>query len=450
LEMAFTRIFARSVNRFTCIHVYLNSPFQDEVEPMLQLYNTMTRQKEPFRLKNGRARGAVRMFSCGPSIYSAPHIGNYRTFIWEDVLQRYLEYQGYEVKRVISLTDIEDKAIEEAKERGLPVGELTGPIAERFIEEAGRLRIKLPERIPRSSTSVQQAVYLIRKLIEKGYAYRYKADIFFDPLKFKDFGKLFRLDMSKWPKTKKRFKRDTYTGLRWNRGDFILWHGCNGDDEVCWDTEIGRGRPSWNVQDPAMISETLGYCLDIFCGGIDNIYRHHDYNIAVMESVSGEELARYWLHGRHVLADGKKMSKSLHNIVYPETLIEQGFSWEQIRYYLLSRQYRKELNLCMDGVREQSSKLDALRAMTRELLIPREKTEQTVEDEAVSSLTQALTASFEAGMNNDLDTPSAVEGLCGAVQRLHFLHKIGRIGREQTQIIEERLRKTDSVLQVLF
>ncbi|MGO8942313.1 MAG: class I tRNA ligase family protein [Syntrophobacteraceae bacterium] len=417
---------------------------------MLQLYNTMTRQKEPFRPENGRARGVVRMFSCGPSIYSPPHIGNYRTFIWEDLLQRYLEYQGYEVKRVINLTDIEDKAVEEAQEHGLPVGELTGAIAGRFIEEARLLRIKLPERIPRSSTSVQQAVYLIRKLIEKGYAYRHKADIFFDPLKFKDFGKLFRLDMSKWPKTRKRFKRDTYPGLRWNLGDFILWHGCEAGDEVCWDTEIGRGRPSWNVQDPAMISETLGYCLDIFCGGIDNLYRHHDYNIAVMESVSGEELARYWLHGQHVLVDAKKMSKSLHNIVYPGNLIEQGFSWEQIRFYLLSRQYRKKLNLSMDGVRAASSKLDALRAMTRDLSIPGEKTERIIDNEAVSSLTEDLTASFDAGMNDDLDTPSALEGLFGAVQRLHFLHKIGRIGTEQTRTIEERLRKADSVLQVLF
>jgi cysteinyl-tRNA synthetase len=199
-----------------------------------------------------------------------------------------------------------------------------------------------------------------------------------------------------------------------------------------------------------MISETLGYSLDIFCGGIDNLYRHHDYNIAVMESVSGEKLARHWLHGRHVLAGGKKMSKSLHNIVYPGNLIEQGFSWEQIRFYLLSRQYRKEINLSMDGVRAQGSKLDALRAMTRDLSIPGERTEQIMEDEAVSSLIEDLTASFEAGMNNDLDTPSAVEGLFGAVQRLHFLHKIGRIGREQTRTIEEKLRKTDSVLQVLF
>ncbi len=405
----------------------------------------MTRQKEPFRPQNS----VVRMFTCGPSIYSAPHIGNYRTFIWEDVLQRYLEYLGYEVKRAINLTDIEDKAIEQAEERGMSVAELTGAVAGRFIEEAGRLRIKLPERIPRSSTSVEQAVHLIQKLLEKSYAYRYKGNIFFDPLKFKGFGKLFRLDMNKWPKTRKRFKRDTYPGRRWNLGDFILWHGCKRGDEVCWDTQIGKGRPSWNVQDPAMIAQTLGYSLDIFCGGIDNLYRHHDYNIAVMESVSGQELARYWLHGQHVLVGGKKMSKSLHNIIYPENLFEQGFSWEQIRFYLLSKQYRRKLNLSMDAVRTESSRLDALRAMTRELSIPGENSEQ-IRDEAVDGLTEALTASFEAGMNNDLDTPSAVKGIFGAVQGLHLLHKIGRIGREQTQTIKERLRKADSVLQFLF
>jgi cysteinyl-tRNA synthetase len=389
------------------------------------------------------------MFSCGPSIYAPPHIGNYRTFIWEDVLQRYLKYLGYEVKRVINLTDIEDKAIEEAEERGMPVGELTGAIAGRFFEEAGRLRIELPEKIPRSSTSVEQAVYLVRKLIEKGYAYRHKGDIFFDCLKFEGFGKLFRLDMSRWPKTKKRFKRDTYPGRRWNLGDFILWHGCMKGDKVCLDTEIGLGRPSWNIQDPAMISENLGYSLDIFCGGIDNLYRHHDYNIAVMESVSGEELARYWLHGEHVLAGGKKMSKSLHNIVYPEDLLEQGFSWEQIRFYLLSKHYRKKLALNMDEARTASLRLEALREMTA-VLLRGSRPEETINDEAVSELTEELSVSLETGMNNDLDTPSAIDGLFGAIQRLLFLHKTGRIGREQARAIADRLRRTDSVLQVLF
>jgi len=413
---------------------------------MLQLYNTMSRQKEPFRLKDGLV---VKMFSCGPSIYAPPHIGNYRTFIWQDLLQRYLDYLGYEVKRALNLTDIEDKAIEEAQERGVPVGELTGETALRFIEEARRLRIELPATIPRSSTSVEQAVHLIRKLLEKGFAYRYRADIFFDPLKFKGFGKLFRLDMSKWPQTRKRFKQDTYPGLRWNLGDFILWHGCKKRDKVCWDTEIGKGRPSWNIQDPAMISQTLGYSLDIFCGGIDNLYRHHDYNIAVMESVSGKELSRYWLHGQHVLVGGKKMSKSLHNIVYPEDLLGQGFSWEQIRFYLMSRHYRKRIDMNMDQVHKAGSRLEALREMAADLLRGA-GVEKTINDRAVSDLTVELKVSFETAMNNDLDTQSAVNGVFGAVQRLHSLQKTGRIGMEQTRAIGNQLLRTDSVLQVLF
>ena len=413
---------------------------------MLQLFNTMSRRKEVFRPLNR----VVRMFTCGPSIYSPPHIGNYRTFIWEDVLQRYLEYGGLEVKRVINLTDIEDKAIEESQERGIRVEEITESNAARFIEEAGRLRINLPKRIPRSSTSIVQAVYLIRKLLEKGCAYRYKGDIFFDPLKYKDFGKLFRLDMSRWPKTKTRFKKDTYPGQRWNLGDFILWHGCDSGDVVCWDTEIGRGRPSWNIQDPAMISELLGYSLDIFCGGIDNLYRHHDYSIAVMESVSGKELARYWLHGRHVLVNGKKMSKSLHNIVYPQDLVENGYSWEQIRFYLLSRQYRKNLNLNMDHIRAESLRLDELRGIIRDLTSAGKSSQKSIKDDSANSLIDDITVSFEAGMNNDLDTPSAVEGLSGAIKRLHSLYKKGEIGGEKLSSVESKLQRVDSVLQFLF
>ncbi|MDR3557496.1 MAG: class I tRNA ligase family protein [Syntrophobacteraceae bacterium] len=412
---------------------------------MLELYNTMTRRKELFR----PIGSPVRMFTCGPSIYSAPHVGNYRTFIWEDVLQRYLEYLGHDVRRVINLTDIEDKAIEEALGRGMPVGELTGGNAERFVAEAGRLRIKLPERIPRASTSVEQAVHLIGQLLDKGYAYRHEGDIFFDPLKFEGFGKLFRLDMSKWPKTKKRFKQDTYNGRRWNLGDFILWHSCGDDDSVCWNTEIGRGRPSWNIQDPAMISESLGYSLDIFCGGIDNIYRHHDYNIAVMESVSGLELARYWIHGEHVLVGGKKMSKSIGNIVYPGDMVDGGFSWEQIRFYLLSRQHRKRLNLDMDKAAEQGARLTDLRQMVSEL-VSGPRPGETARKETVESFIDSLTVSFEEAMNNDLDTPSAVAGLSRALAELLGIHKAGGIGREHTRMIEERLRKVDSVLQFLF
>jgi len=141
--------------------------------------------------------------------------------------------------------------------------------------------------------------------------------------------------MSRWPKEKRRFKKDTYHGQRWNLGDFILWHGHKPGDQVFWDTEIGRGRPSWNIQDPAIVTEHLGYTIDIACGGIDNLYRHHDYNIAVIEAASGKEFARFWVHGEHLLVDGKKMSKSVGNIVYPQDLMTKACTGQHIRFYLL-------------------------------------------------------------------------------------------------------------------
>ncbi|MHC1729459.1 MAG: class I tRNA ligase family protein [Syntrophobacteraceae bacterium] len=412
---------------------------------MLQFQNSMTRKIEPFQSKTDRV---ARMFTCGPSIYRRPHVGNYRTFIWEDLLLRYLEYQGYDVLRVINFTDIEDKSIEEAQARGESVAELTGAVADRIMEEADHLRIKLPEQIPRSSTSVEQAAHLISKLIEKGYAYWHGGNVFFDPLKYKDFGKLFRLDMSRWPKERRRFKRDTYPGQRWNLGDFVLWHGCKEGDTVYWDTEIGRGRPAWNVQDPAMISQSLGYSLDIFCGGIDNMYRHHDYNIAVMESVSGEELARYWLHGQHVLVGGKKMSKSLNNIIYPEDLLVEGLSWEHIRYYLLTRHYRKRLHLSMEKYRKSGLKLNALRGMIGD--ITGKQAEESIPDKAVRTLADDLTSRFEAGLNNDLDSAAALEGVFDTVKSLHSYRQKGRIGHREAAHIESQLRRIDCVLQVLF
>jgi cysteinyl-tRNA synthetase len=222
----------------------------------LRLHNTLTDRKEIFRPRD-RA-GPVTLFTCGPSIYDQPHIGNYRTFLYEDILQRHLDYLGYDVNRLINFTDVEDKSIARAKELGMSVSQLTEPIAERFHRECETLRIQLPPGpVPRSSTSVDQAVVLIQRLLDKGYAYRHQKDIFYDPLKFKGFGKLYGLDMSRWPKKRVRFRQDTYPGQRWNLGDFILWRGRrnSSSDEPCWDTELGRGRPAWNIQDPAMITK---------------------------------------------------------------------------------------------------------------------------------------------------------------------------------------------------
>ena len=415
---------------------------------MLHLFNTMSGRKELFE---PREPGIVRMFSCGPSIYRPPHVGNFRSFLWQDLLQRYLEYSGYKVDRVLNLTDVEDKAIEEAGKERVGVLELTGRVSEKFFEDARLLRIKLPDRIPRSSTSVDQAVRLIEVLMEKGYAYRHGGDIFFEPLKFEGFGKLFKLDMSRWPKETRRFRRDTYEGRRWNLGDFILWHGFKEGDTIYWDTSIGRGRPSWNIQDPAMITETLGYAIDISCGGVDNLHRHHDYNLAVIEAVSGKEFARFWIHGEHLLVGGKKMSKSLGNILYPSDFLKDGYDARHLRFYLLYGHHRKRFNVVPAKVARTAAKLDALTDLVR----------QVVRDEghAVSSGTSGdpghdpaadLARRFKEHMDDDLDVRGAFDAVLENMKKIAELNAQGRLDEDEHKKISGELRKIDSVLQVLF
>ncbi len=334
---------------------------------MLELFNTMSRSKEVFQPIEQKK---IKLFACGPSIYQRPHIGNYRTFLYEDLLIKYLEYSGYKVKHTIILTDIEDKAISEAKKKNQKISDLTTIAAKKFFEEAKLLNIKLPNPIPRSSTSIEQSAILIKKLMDTGYAYRYKGDIFFDALKFRDFGKLFRLDMRRWPKKKVRFKKDTYNGRRWNLGDFILWHGYKDGDITSWDTKIGKGRPSWNIQDPAVITKHLGYKVDINCGGIDNIYRHHDYTIAIIESVSKSPYANYYLHGEHLVVNGKSMSKSRGNILYPEDLLKKNLRPYHLRFFLLYRHYRKKLNFTGDKFKNSNHYIDLIRKTVFDLLNP--------------------------------------------------------------------------------
>lgn len=416
---------------------------------MLTLHNTMSRKKEKFTPRDPKN---VKMFTCGPSIYRRPHLGNYRSFVWEDLLQRYLEYSGYKVSRVINFTDVEDKAIAEAEEAGLSLDQLTDQNAQIFFNEADLLKIKLPNRIPRSSTSVDQAVGLIRILLEKGYAYWDKGDVFFDPLKFEGFGKLFRLDMKQWPKKRRLFRKDTYPGRRWNLGDFILWHGFKEGDKVYWDTEIGRGRPSWNIQDPAMITPELGFEIDISCGGVDNLYRHHDYNIAVIESISGREFAPYWIHGEHLLSNGKKMSKSIGNIVYPEDLIREDSQPRHIRFYLLYGHHRKKMNLTREDLRKKQLILDGF-SNTVEGLIGAESAGSspgTNGPAEAESLLHQIVNGFEAEMNDDLNVKGAFDRVSEAVSKLERVHRDVGLSNSQLRRLEESLRRIDSVLQVIF
>jgi cysteinyl-tRNA synthetase len=401
---------------------------------------------EVFKPREGSSQ--VKMFTCGPSIYNWPHIGNYRTFLFEDILQRYLEFRGYAVDRLINFTDVEDKAVARANQEGLPLEELTQPVADRFFKDCALLNINLPHPVARSSTSVDQAVYLIEQLLEKQIAYRHGGDVFYDPTKFKEFGKLYRLDMSRWPKKKIRFYKDTYPGQRWNLGDFILWKSWRqSDGNVYWETSLGKGRPAWNVQDPAMITKHLGHALDICCGGVDNLVRHHDYNIAVIEGVYGKELAKYWLHGQHVLIEGAKMSKSRGNIVYVQDLLNLGYQPHHIRFFLIYGNYRSKLNLTDDHLHLARGKVDTFREMVSRLRHPDAARGRSNKDS--EKLMDHLQIDFEDRLNDNLDVRGAFDGLYDKVYHLVRMDLDGRLGAPERDQAIEKLHYMDTVLKIL-
>ncbi len=389
------------------------------------------------------------MYTCGPSTYQPAHIGNYRTFLFEDILQRYLEYLGYKVTRLITLTDVEDKAIEQAKKENLTVEELSSRNEKTFFNDFKFLRIKTPNFAVRASTAVDQAAMLITKLVDCGAAYYYcykgEENVYFDPLKFEGFGKLAHLDMSKWPKKRRRFHKDTYPGTPWNMGDFILWHGCPKSD-ICYKTPVGTGRPAWNVQDPAIVTKHLGFEIDVACGGVDNLVRHHDYTIAVVESVSGRQFSRYWLHGGHLYVDGEKMSKSKGNVYYPKDLQANGYSGGKMRFFLIYGCYRETLDFTFEKLAETTKKLDNLKAKIADLQKTEPNSKQ--ESEKVKVLVEKIVSGFEEAMNDNLDLKTAFDSLYETMIELEGFKE--KIGVEDKKKITENLLRVDGVLQCLF
>jgi cysteinyl-tRNA synthetase len=416
---------------------------------LLKLYNSLTRKLEIFEPLEDRK---VKMVTCGPSIYQLPHIGNYRTFVFEDILNRYLEYLGYKVERLLTITDVEDKALAEAEKRNMPLKELTNGNVKQFIEELKKLKVKIPDYIQRSSAIVEQAVNLIEILVEKGFAYWYTHDgrrnVYFDPLKVEGFGKLFGLDMTKWPKQKKRFHRDTYTGNRWNKGDFILWHGYKEGDKVYWDTKIGKGRPSWNIQDPAMIPQDFGFKADIWCSGIDSTYRHHDYIIAIVESITGKPFVHYWLHAAHLIFEGEKMSKRKGNIKYPRDLLETECVWNHIRFFFIYGHYRHKLNFAFKDYNKICKLLRSFRKMVKKLDATEDSEQKS--SAVAKKLVKKIKSDFEEHMNDDLQVKATFDSLYKTVSSLVKLKEQKMLSVEDSKEALAELKAINYVLQAIF
>ncbi|MBI5075648.1 MAG: class I tRNA ligase family protein [Nitrospirae bacterium] len=405
---------------------------------MLRLFNTFGRKVEPFRTA-GNKRAAI--FTCGPSVYQRAHIGNFRTFLFEDILVRYLEYSGFAVERGMAVTDIEDKAIKEAEKHKTSVKKLTDRNISQFIKELKLLKMKVPHYMPRASECVDESVGIIKKLIEKKIAYNHGGNIYFDPLKVRGFGKLFGLDMSKWPKKRRRFHKDTYPGIQWNYGDFILWHGCEISEKACWNTELGEGRPSWNVQDPSMVLRHFRGTLSAFCGGIDNLYRHHDYSLAILEAIKPYPMSQFWMHGAHLFVNNQKMSKSKGNILYTDMLIKKGYSAQEIRFFLMYSHYRKKLNYSDKAMEAAAHRLRDFRECVK--LIRRKAGSVRPEKSQISS---DLGDAFVTCMDNDMSVKPAFDAMRGILKKID----ISSLSAVQSAGIIRTLKKIDEVLQVIF
>ncbi|MBI1999385.1 MAG: cysteine--tRNA ligase [Parcubacteria group bacterium] len=359
------------------------------------LHNTLTRQKEEFKpLK----RGAISMYHCGPTVYDAAHIGNLRSFVFADTLRRVMEYNGYAVKQVMNITDVDDKTIKRAAEERVPLSELTARYEKAFLSDADALLIKRPGTMPRATEHINEMVALIERLLERGLAYRGEdGSIYFDISKDPHYGELVNLEKQEL-KESVRVSSDEYS--KEEPRDFVLWKAWQkSDGDIFWETSLGKGRPGWHIECSAMSMKYLGERFDIHTGGIDLAFPHHTNEIAQ----SGGHLANYWLHNEHLLVDGKKMAKSAGNFLTLKDITEKGFTPLALRYWFLQAHYRTPANFTWDALEAAQNALNKLY----------DHFYDTAETEDASVIPKAH---FEEAVNDDLNTPLALAELWDVVR----------------------------------
>ncbi len=370
---------------------------------MMKLYNSLTRRVEPFEPLEGRC---VRLYTCGPTVYNFAHIGNYRAYMFEDILRRQLKAAGYAVVQVMNLTDVDDKTIRGSREAGVPLAAFTQPFKQAFFEDLKTLNIEPAEHYPAATDHVPDMIALIERLLERGHAYRSDdGSVYFNVASFADYGKLAHLDREGL-KAGARVAQDEYE--KDNVADFALWKAWDEQDgDVVWEAPWGRGRPGWHIECSAMASKYLGESFDIHTGGVDNLFPHHENEIAQSEAASGKPFVRYWLHCEHLRVDGRKMSKSLGNFHTLRDVLARGYSGREVRYVLLAGHYRQELNFsfaALDAARAALGRLDEFHARLVEAAAGATPGEPP-------AWAAAAQRAFAAAMEDDLNVPVALAAL---------------------------------------
>ncbi len=371
--------------------------------PEFRLFNTLTRRVEPFAPADGQT---VRMYACGPTVYNPAHLGNFRTFLFTDLLRRAVHLAGWNTEQVMNLTDIDDKIIKKAAATGTTIDQVTAPFTDRFHEDRRYLRIQDVERYPKATEHIPEMITLVERLLANGVAYiADDGSIYFAIDRFAEYGKLSQLDKREL-RTGARVAQDEYT--KENAQDFALWKAAKDEDEkagAAWDSPWGRGRPGWHLECSAMAMKYLGETFDLHLGGIDLIFPHHEDEIAQSEAATGQTFARCWCHGEFLLTDGAKMAKRVGNVANVADLREQGYSGAVYRHFVFNAHYRKQLNLGDES-------LDQSRAAVRRIgTFARRLEEATGGTPAMAEIATRAETAFREALFDDLNGPESLAAL---------------------------------------
>ncbi len=403
----------------------------------MRFFNSLTRRIEAFTPLDPTSK-ALSIYTCGPTVYNHAHIGNFRAYVFEDLLQRHLESRGYAVDRVMNLTDVDDKTIRGSREAGVPLDEFTAPFKRAFFEDLDALRIKRADHFPEATAHVPRMISMISTLIERGHAYQADdGSVYFRIASFPAYGQLAHLNLDELRPTG-RISSDEYE--KEAIGDFALWKAWDSDDgDVAWDSPWGRGRPGWHIECSAMATEILGDRIDIHCGGEDNIFPHHEAEIAQTECCTGQPFVGLWLHCRHLMVDGQKMSKSAGNFFTLRDLIENGWTGREVRYALLAVRYREPLNFTEDGLSAARAALHRIDAWSTRL-------DEATASPAAEPADFTLDAFAEA-LDDDLNISAALAALFTTISETNRRLDDKGVAASDLQTLREGRDTIQSVLQ---
>jgi cysteinyl-tRNA synthetase len=401
----------------------------------------LTRQKEVF---TPIKQGEVKMYTCGPTVYDYAHIGNFRAFLFEDLLKRWLRFCGFKVNHVMNLTDVDDKTIRGSQARGVALREYTDFYVKAFFEDIAKLNIESADVYPRATDHVLEMVSIIKVLQAKGVAYCGEdGSIYYAVAKFPEYGKLSHIKVGEL-KAGARVSQDEYA--KEDVQDFALWKAYTSEDgNAFWETELGKGRPGWHIECSAMSMKYLGETFDIHCGGIDNMFPHHENEIAQSEAATGNVFVHYWMHNEHLQVEGKKMSKRFGNFYTLRDLLEKGYDPIVIRYLLLSTHYRQQFNFTFEGLNAAKSAVDRLKNLVRRLHDSSGKNSEG----KVAMQIQHVKQCFSDAMNDDLNISISLAALFDFVREINNLLDTGLVSKEEANDVSKVLMQFNSVLGII-